>query len=143
MKISTMLVKFVPAIALVAGMSGIAHADDFAMDPEGARESTVYKRQVNYQCQSGKSLSVTYGFNKQKLPTYAQANLNGKTRFMPLNMAQSDDVGTSFGDENNFSLSTSAMTLANYHKNSISTVQSPGSEILFKSCNVKGVKKAK
>ncbi len=137
------LVKMIPALALVIGLAGVAHADDYETETDGrtAVDTTTIKRQVTYQCQSGKSLKVTYGFNNAKVPTYAQAYLNGKTRLMPYNMRLSDDVGTYFGDENNFSLGTSALTLSNYHKNSISNITSPGGEILYKSCNVKSVKK--
>lgn len=129
----------ISGLALVASM-GVAHADEL-MDARQADESTVAKRQVVYQCQGGKSVKVVYGFNKQNLPVYAQANLNGKSRFMPINLAHSDNVSTRFGDDNNFSLGVSAMTLSNYHKVGVDTIQSPASDILYKGCKVKSVKK--
>lgn len=140
MKLSTTLTKILPTLALVIGTSSMVHADDM-MDARQADDTTVTKRQVNYQCQSGKSVKVTYGFNQQNLPTYAQATLSGKSRFMPINLAYSDNVTTRFGDDNNFSLGTSALTLSNYHKVGIDTIQNPASEILYKSCKVKSVKK--
>lgn len=103
---------------------------------EDAREmdaATVVRKAVNYDCGNGKRLKVTYGFNKQGLPTYAQAYLNGKTRFMPINLNYSDMVGTTFGDENNFSLSTEGITNKKYRK--AIQVQSPSSEIIYKSCS--------
>ncbi|ELA09341.1 hypothetical protein MOMA_03020 [Moraxella macacae 0408225] len=135
--------KILSAVALIIGMSGVASAENFATDAYEADKSTVYKRKVDYQCQSGKDLSVIYGFNAQKQPTYAQASLNGKPRFMPYNMNRSDNVDTTFGDDNNFSLSTPALTLKNYHRSSIATVTSPSSEILYKSCNVKQTRRVR
>ena len=35
---------------------------------------------------------------------------------MPFNLNRSDNVDSVFGDENNYSLMTDAMTLYNYHK---------------------------
>lgn len=137
-----MKLKFITsAFALVATM-GVAHADDL-MDARQADESAVNKREVTYQCQGKKSVKVTYGFNKQKQPTYAQATLNGKSRFMPINLAHSDSVGTRFGDDDNFSLGASAITLANYHKVGVDTIQSPASDILYKDCTVKSAKKVR
>lgn len=111
-----------------------AHAQSMPHeDAATAHAKTTSKKSVNYSCQSGKKVKVTYGFNKQGLPTYAQATLNGKSRFMPINLNRSDTVDTVFGDENNFSLSTSAINKNNYRKASI-MVMSPSSEILFKGC---------
>ncbi|EGZ50301.1 MULTISPECIES: ACP-like domain-containing protein [Neisseria] len=103
--------------------SGLAHAENAA----------VSKSVVHYSCQQGKKLKVTYGFNKQKLPVYASAYMNGKTRYMPINLNVSDNVDTVFGDENNFKLSTSYMDRKNHRKNAV-MVTSPGQEIIFKSC---------
>lgn len=129
------------ALCALIGLSPLAHADDELMDARQADESTVYKRQVNYACQGGKRLSVEYGFNEQKLPTYAQISAVGKARFMPVNLAHSDLAGTRFGDDDNYSLASSALTLGNYHKSTLSTIQNPASDILYKSCQVKSVKK--
>ncbi|MDO4451175.1 MAG: adhesin [Moraxella sp.] len=135
-----MKIKLLASVFALVATMGVAHADDM-MDARKADESTVNKRQVTYQCQGKKSIKVTYGFNKQNQPTYAQATLNGKTRFMPINLAHSDNVDTWFGNDNNFNLSTPAMTLANYHKTSIATIQDPASNILYKDCQVKSSKK--
>ena len=104
------------------------------LDPVKSVNSTVITKVVNYQCQSNKKVSVTYGFDKQNKPTYAQAFLNGKTRFMPLNIKRTDQVDTVFGDENNFSLTTSHMTVDNYQLPILIT--DPAQEIIFKNCKV-------
>lgn len=125
------------AYAAVLGLSllgATAYANDMPHeDAASVHAQTVSKKSVNYRCQSGKKVKVTYGFNKQGLPTYAQATLNGKSRFMPINLNRSDSVDTVFGDENNFSLSTSALSKSNYRKANI-MVMSPSSEVLFKGC---------
>lgn len=137
------LVKTISVLALTMGLTGVAHADGYETDTDArtAAQTTTTKRQVNYQCQGGKTLRVVYGFNRQEIPTYAQATLNGKTRFMPYNMRLSDNVTTHFGDDNNFNLGTSVLTISNYHSNSISTVASPSGTILFKSCTPRSVKR--
>ncbi len=104
-------------------------------DPAEAFQNTVAKKSVNYTCQNHKKVKVIYGFNKQGLPTYAQSVLNGKSRFMPINLYRSDNVDTVFGDENNFSLMGENITRKNY-RSSIN-IQSPNSEIIFKGCNVR------
>lgn len=128
------------ATALSSG-SALAYTDQ-VMDPAQSYDSAVKVRQVNYTCQSNKKLSVTYGFNKQNLPTYAQANLDGKDRFLPINLGRSDTVDTVFGDEENFSIMSNAMRLNNYHKSSIN-VQDASSKILYKGCEVQSVKRVK
>lgn len=107
-----------------------------AQDAQELMQSTVSKKVVNYQCAAKKKVKVTYGFNKQGLPTYAQALLNGKTRNMPINLNRSDNVELVFGDENNFSLSTSAFDSKTYRSKPI-LIMSPSSEILFKNCSPK------
>lgn len=104
-------------------------------DARQMAEATVVKKVVNYNCGTGKRLKVTYGFNKQGLPTYSQAFLSGKTRFMPINLNLSDRVGTTFGDDNNFSLRTSGITSKNYKADI--QVQSPSSEMIYKSCSAR------
>lgn len=131
-----------PLFALTTLFAGTAYAEEM-MDAHQADATTVTKRQVTYQCQSGKSVKVTYGFNKQNLPTYAQATLNGKSRFMPINLAHSNISNIRFGDDNNFSLGADAFTLSNYHKVGFDTIQSPASDILYKGCHVKSVKKVR
>ncbi len=130
-----MMLKFIPVALLV--LSGTAYAT--SQPHEDAKEmanDTVKTKSVSYVCQNGKKVKVKYGFNKQNLPTYAEAYLNGKTRFMPVNLNRSDNVSSVFGDENNFSLMANPITLANVAKSSIN-IQSPASEILFKGCMVK------
>ena len=93
--------------------------------------------QVNYSCQQGKSLTVTYGFNQQGLPTYASAAMGGKTRYMPLNLNRSDRNDTIFGDENNYSLSSSYMDQKNFNQQPV-MVTDPGQQIVYKDCNPTG-----
>lgn len=104
-------------------------------DAHTAHKDTAKTRTVKYTCQSGKKVSITYGFNKQNLPTYAQANLDGKTRFMPINLSRSDNMDTVFGDENNYSLMSNAITLKTVKKSHIS-IQDPASGFTHKGCNV-------
>ena len=92
--------------------------------------------------QNNKKISVTYGFNKQNLPTFAEAHLNGKKRFLPINLGRSDDVDTVFGDEDNYSIMSSELRLGNYHKSSIN-IQDASSKIVYKGCDVKSIKKIK
>lgn len=104
------------------------------LDAAKSADTTVVTKTVSYQCQSHKKVTVTYGFDKQNKPTYAQAFLNGKVRFMPLNPKQTDQVDTVFGDENNFSLATSYMNAENYQVPMLIT--DPAQEIIFKNCDV-------
>ncbi|MDY2948113.1 DUF7606 domain-containing protein [Mannheimia varigena] len=121
-------------IATAAMMvSGFAHAAGEQSDPREAHESTVKTSTVKYSCQNGRKVTVKYGFNKQGIPTYAEAKLNGKTRFMPINLNTTDATGTNFGDENNFSLYGDPMEFDNHRKVEMS-IQSPSSEILYKFC---------
>ena len=83
---------------------------------------TVSKKSVSYRCQQGKRINVTYGFNKQGLPNYAVARIDG-----------SDNVDTFFIDEGGYTLGTGAMSTKNYRKQPI-MITSPKDEILFKSC---------
>lgn len=122
----------VPVAVLSLGLVATANAQS----PQEAAQSTVSKKVVSYQCSAKKKVKVTYGFNKQGLPTYAQASLNGKTRFMPINLNRSDNVDLMFGDENNFSLATSAFDSKTYRSKPI-LIMSPSSEILFKNCSPK------
>lgn len=124
--------KCIPVILLVASTATYA-TNQPQSDAQEAYQNTVQTKKVNYICQNGKKVTVTYGFNAQNLPTYAQASLNGKKRFMPINLYRSDNVSTIFGDENNFSVLGNVITLKNVNKSSIN-IQSPASEILFKSC---------
>lgn len=127
-----------PLFALGMGLSSIAHAQA-TMDAATADNSAVKVRQVTYKCATGGTTKVTYGFNQQKLPTYAEANLGGKTRFLPINLNRSDLAGTFFGDENSWQIGTDALTLGNYHKSDM-LIQDPSANIAYKSCKVVKIK---
>lgn len=124
------------AVLAVLATSVSAYANDNTHEDAAKMAAQTVKTQtVKYKCQSGKKISVKYGFNKQNLPTYAQATLNGKSRFMPINLNLSDASTSHFGDDNNFSLSGDAMTYSNVRKAYVN-IQAPDSEILFKGCQV-------
>lgn len=131
---------FAPLFACGVFFSGSAFAE--TMEPSEADRNATKVRQVTYNCSKGGRVKVTYGFNAQKLPTYAEASLGGKTRFLPINLAHSDIAGTSFGDENSWKIGSHAITLGNYHKSDV-LIQSPNSEITHKHCKVTAVKKIK
>lgn len=135
-------VKFITSVfACGVLFTGVSHASDL-MDARQADETATKVRQVTYQCAKGGNVKVTYGFNAQKLPTFAQAHLGGKTRFLPINLKHSDMVGTSFGDENSWKIGGSAITLGNYHKSDV-IIQDPNSVIEYKTCKVVATKKVK
>lgn len=127
--------KFVQIAALsLLAMSASAYANDNAHEDAATMAAQTVKTQtVKYACQSGKKVTVKYGFNKQNLPTYAEAHLNGKTRFMPVNLNLSDAAGTHFGDDNNFSLAGDAFDYKTVRKSYVN-IQDPASNILFKGC---------
>lgn len=87
---------------------------------------------VQYSCQIGGMLNVTYNFNMQGIPEKAVANLQGKQRTLPINLDSSDDVETNFGKNNGYRISSEYMDSENYHQSSI-IVSSP-SKILYKNC---------
>lgn len=121
-------------LSVTALASGMAIANDMPQaDARTAHKNTAKVRTVTYKCQNDQKITVKYGFNKRNQPTYAEAVLNGKKRFMPINTHQSDIASTNFGDENNFSLSGEKMTHATVRK-PIIQIQSPSSEILYKLC---------
>ncbi|MFC5920749.1 adhesin [Neisseria weixii] len=97
---------------------------------------TVSKKTVTYSCQQGRTLKVTYGFNKQGLPTYAAASLNGRKRVLPINLARSDIAGTMFGKENGYVVSTGYLDSKNYRTSS-AMVTSPNNQILYKGCETR------
>lgn len=128
-------------MAALGSGSALAYSDQ-VMEASESYDSAVKHRQVNYSCQNNNKISVTYGFNKEYLPTFAEANLNGKKRFLPINLARSDDTMTVFGEEENFSIMTGPLRLNNYHKSS-ANIQNASSEILYKGCDVASIKKLK
>ncbi|MGX2974151.1 ACP-like domain-containing protein [Ursidibacter arcticus] len=111
------------------GFSLLTHAQT----AQEAADSTVVTKLVKYSCDQKKQVSVTYGFNEQGLPTYAQFNYGGKQRFMPINLNRSDNVDLIFGDENNFSLTTDAFDSKTYHSKSI-MIMTPNNEIVYNNC---------
>lgn len=140
-KLTTVLSSSAILAATLASGSALAYSEQ-VMDAATSHDTAVKVRQVNYSCQNNNKVSVTYGFNKQNLPTYARAKLNGKDRFLPINLGRSDDVDTVFGDEDNYSIMSSALLLGNYHKSSIN-IQDASSKIVYKGCDVKSIKKLK
>lgn len=128
-------------LAALSSGSALAYSDQ-VMEPSESYDTAVKHRQVNYTCQNNKKISVTYGFNKQYLPTFAEANLNGKKRFLPINLARSDNTMTVFGEEDNFSIMTGELRLNNYHKSS-ANIQNAKSEIVYKGCEVAFIVKTK
>ncbi len=98
-----------------------------------AYEATVSKGKVSYKCQNNKSVTVTYGFDKDGKATYASAMLEGKERFMPLNFQRSDNVGMTFGDDNSHRLGTSYMTSKNYQQQPM-LITNQANQIIFKNC---------
>ena len=107
-----------------------------AQTAQEAADSTVMTRTVKYSCDHKKQVKVTYGFNEQGLPTYAQFKSGGKQRFIPINLSRSDNVDTIFGDENNFSLSANAFDNKTYRSKNM-MIMTPASEIIYKNCKPK------
>lgn len=128
-------VKIATLALLAVGTSAYA-TENTHEDARAMHEATVKTQTVKYSCQSGKKVTVKYGFNKQNMPTYAEATLNGKVRFMPVNLHTSDATASDFGDENNFSLSADAFNYKTVHKAYVN-IQDPASEILFKGCKAR------
>ncbi len=91
---------------------------------------------VQYDCQSNKSVKVTYQFNKQGLPTSAKAMIDGRVHHMPINLSRSDNSGTVFGKDNQYVLSSGYLDSKNYKKSNI-LLTSPSNKILFKNCSAK------
>ncbi|RKM31132.1 hypothetical protein [Moraxella catarrhalis] len=58
---------------------------------------------------------MNYGFSDQGLPTYAEANLGGKTRFLPINLVESVDEFMHFGDDNDWQIAGRYLQLDNDH----------------------------
>lgn len=119
--------------AALLAAAALAAGSAQAQTPDLQHEDAVHTASVRYTCQGGKRLTVTYGFNEQNLPVYASAHMNGKRRYMPVNLGASDRAGTTFGDEDNFKLSTDHLNRRNYRSRSI-MITSPGQEIIYKNC---------
>lgn len=132
-----LLKTIVPAALLSVGLMVTVNAN--ALSPQQAHATTAVTKQVTYQCAGKKPVKVTYGFNKQGIPTFAEAFLEGKKRFMPMNLAHSDFVGTRFGHDkdHNYMLNTRGITSKDYKKSTI-MVTTPDNKIIFKNCKSKG-----
>ena len=78
--------------------------------------------------------SVTYGFNKQGLTTSASAVVDGKRRFMPIDLDRSDNADTYYGKEGGYVLSTAYMDKKTYRKQPI-MITAPDDEIVLKDCS--------
>ncbi|WP_416189760.1 adhesin [Neisseria sp. CCUG17229] len=115
----------VMAMVAVMAASGAAQAAN--------NNPTVSKKSVSYRCDQGNALKVTYGFNKQGLPTYASALLKGKKRVLPINLDHSSVAGTMFGKEGGYMMSTDYMDTKNYRKSAL-MVTAPNNNILYKNC---------
>ncbi|WP_226883405.1 ACP-like domain-containing protein [Neisseria yangbaofengii] len=114
-------------MAMVAVMAAAGAAQAANNNP------TVSKKTVSYRCDQGHALNVTYGFNKQGLPTYASAFLNGKRRVLPINLDHSGAAGTMFGKEDSYMMNADYMDTKNYHKSAL-MVTEPDNSILYKNC---------
>lgn len=96
---------------------------------------TVKTGTVSYACQSGKKVTVKYGFNRQGLPTYASAKLGGKTRKLAINLGHSDVAGTFFGQaERGYRISTDYLDSKNFKRAGM-MITGPNDYILFKNCS--------
>lgn len=62
---------------------------------------------------------MNYGFSDQALPTYAEANLGGKTRFLPINLVESAGNFMHFGDDNDWQILGFYLQLDNDHHSDI------------------------
>lgn len=132
LKIASVLLLSALATNVYAYGGNKSHEDARQMD-----DATVKTRNIKYSCSTGGSLNVKYGFNRYNLPTYAQASLNGKVRFIPINLNMSDDSSTAFGDENNYyMLVRNDFQSINYNnvRGSTMSVNSPSGEMLHKYC---------
>lgn len=131
------------ASVLALGLSFTATANaQRTMDAYQAAQAANKVRQVTYSCTTGGTVQVNYGFNNQELPTYAEANLGGKTRFLPINLARSDISGTTFGDDNGWQISGTALQLNNYHRSDV-LIHDPAAQTAYKGCYVVGTKRIK
>lgn len=120
---------------------GLASVAMLAAAPvAGARTTinnpTVAKKAVNYGCQSGKSTRITYGFNRQGLPTSATISVGRHVMVLPYNQAMSNDQETWFGREGGYRVATDYMDSKNYREKNVS-VFSPKEEFLFKNCDAR------
>lgn len=108
-----------PVLALGLSFTAIANAKD-TLPVRSAKQLTNTVRQVTYSCPTGSfptgdTVQVNYGFSDQALPTYAEANFGGKTRFLPINLVESGDKVMIFGDGNDWQIAGFYLQLDNDH----------------------------
>lgn len=115
-------------------LAGVAYAEKPAMDAHTADSMTTQTKSVRYTCQGKRQLTITYGFDKDEAATFAEAKLNGKKRFMPINRNLSDEVSTVFGDENNFSLNAERLDLSTFRKVRLTGITAPDGAFTHKDC---------
>ena len=103
-----------PVLALGLSFTAIANAKD-TMSVRSAKQLANKVHQVTYSCTTGDTVQVNYGFSDQALPTYAEANLGGKTRFLPINLVESAGNSMHFGDDNDWQILGFYLQLDNDH----------------------------
>lgn len=123
--------KLLSAIVLA---SAVAVSGAAIAKPAKISNPTVAKKSVTYRCQQGKHVTVTYGFNKQGLTTSASAVVDGKRRFMPIDLDRSDNADTYYGKEGGYVLSTAYMDKKTYRKQPI-MITASDDEIVLKDCS--------
>ncbi|AXT97437.1 hypothetical protein CPI23_07255 [Moraxella catarrhalis] len=84
---------------------------------------------------------MNYGFNDQGLPIYAEANLGGKTRFLPINLVESIGELMIFGDDNDWQIFGLYLQLDNDHHSYVHIID-PDAEASYR-CDVVGTKRIK
>lgn len=92
---------------------------------------------------------MNYGFSDQALPTYAEANLGGKTRFLPINLVESAGNFMHFGDDNDWQIAGRYLQLDKDHHSlkvgkdhHSGIIIYPGAEAGYR-CDVIGTKRIK
>ncbi|EGE12681.1 hypothetical protein ABZS47_01565 [Moraxella catarrhalis] len=83
---------------------------------------------------------MNYGFNDQGLPTYAEANFGGKTRFLLINLVESIGELMIFGDDNDWQIFGLYLQLDNDHHSGIDIYLDAKAEY---ACDVVGTKRIK
>ena len=129
-----------PVLALGLSFTATANAQR-TMDAHQAAQAANKVRQVTYSCTTGGTVQVNYGFNNQELPTYAEANLGGKTRFLPINLVESIGELMIFGDDNDWQIFGLYLQLDNDHHSYVHIID-PDAEASYR-CDVVGTKRIK
>ena len=84
---------------------------------------------------------MNYGFNDQGLPTYAEANFGGTTRFLLINLVESIGELMIFGDDNDWQIFGLYLQLDNDHHSYVHIID-PDAEASYR-CDVVGTKRIK